>query len=131
MQRIVSKIILSLFCVLVVAVPGRAARDVTAQMSPHSNYQLLVLEVAQCIYCRLFRRDVLPTYKATQRSKSLPMRFVDLDHSSLSAFKLQKPIETVPTVILLHSRREVGRLAGYMGPETFLHALNHLLSKAP
>ncbi len=130
MCRSVSKFLVCGFCVLVATFPGRAARDVTAK-ARQSSYEIVVLEVAQCIYCKLFRRDVVPTYNASSRSKTIPMRFVDLDHGSLSAFQLTAPIETVPTVVLLHKRQEVGRLAGHVGPETFVHAINRMLSAAP
>ncbi len=116
---------------MVAILPSRAARDLTAEIATTSEYELVVLEVSRCIYCKLFRRDVVPTYNATSHAKSVPMRFVDLDHGSLSAFQLTGPIETVPTIVLLHHRREVGRLAGHIGPETFLHAVNRLLSEAP
>ena len=119
------------FCVLLAVLPTRAARDLAPTAQATSDYELLVLEVASCIYCQLFRRDVLPTYKATTHAKSIPMRFVDLDHGALDAIQLSKPIETVPTVILLHDHREVGRVAGHVGPELFLHAVNRLLSQAP
>ena len=116
---------------MVAILPSRAARDMTADTRITSEYELVVLEVSRCIYCKLFRRDVLPTYNATTHAKSVPLRFVDLDHGSLTAFQLTAPIETVPTIILLHQAREVGRLAGHIGPETFLHAVNRLLSEAP
>lgn len=116
---------------MISALPLRAARDLTIKPVEASEYELVVLEVSRCIYCRLFRRDVVPTYRATTHAKSVPMRFVDLDHGSLSAFQLSGPIETVPTIILLHRHREVGRLAGHIGPETFLHAVKQLLSGAP
>ncbi len=113
------------------ALPIRAARDLTAAPQAASDYELVVLEVAGCIYCQLFRRDVVPTYNATTHAKTVPMRFVDLDHGSLSAFQLTAPIEMVPTVVLLHQHREVGRVSGHIGPEIFLHAVNRLLSEAP
>jgi len=118
--------------IMVVAnLPSRAARDMTADTRIASEYELVVLEVSRCIYCKLFRRDVVPTYNATTHAKTVPMRFVDLDHGTVTAFQLTAPIDTVPTVVLLHRSREVGRLAGHIGPETFLHAVNRLLSEAP
>lgn len=117
--------------VMVAVAPGRAARDLRALPQDASDYELVVLEVARCIYCKLFRRDVVPTYNNTTHAKRVPMRFVDLDHGALSSFQLTAPVETVPTVILLHRHREVGRVSGHVGPEIFLHALNQLLAKAP
>lgn len=113
------------------AVETKAARDLTTPPRAESHYQLLVLEVPGCLYCDLFRRDVVPTYAASLRAKSVPMRFVDLEHGSLAAFDLQGPIETVPTIVLLDGRREVGRLTGHVGPEIFFHAVDRLISSAP
>lgn len=129
-KSVVGLVLISVL-VMAAAWPSRAARDMMAPQQVQSDYELLVLEVAQCIYCQLFRRDVLPTYQSTLYAKSVPMRFIDIDHGSLTAFKLSGPIETVPTVVLLHGDREVGRVAGHIGPETFLHAVNRLLSQAP
>ena len=131
LRTITSKLLLAGFCVLVAVLPSRAARDLTAAPVSTSGYEFIVLEVKRCIYCKLFRRDVLPTYKATTRSKIVPMRFIDLDHGSLAAFQLAGPVETVPTVVLLQGHREVGRVSGHVGPETFLHIVNRLLSEAP
>lgn len=114
-----------------VMAPTRAARDLSITPQTQSEYELVVLEVDDCVYCQLFRRDVVPTYQTTTHAKSIPMRFIDLEHGVLDAFKLSAPIETVPTVILLHRHREVGRLAGHIGPEIFLHAVKRLLSEAP
>lgn len=131
MRSRLSKIGLVIVCLCLAAFPVRGARDLTTAPDAVSDYQLIVLEVAHCIYCQLFRRDVLPTYEASARSKSVPMRFVDINHGSLAAFQLTAPVETVPTVVLLRQRREVGRLTGHVGPEIFLHALNRLISTAP
>lgn len=116
---------------MIAALPTRAARDLSTPAQAQSHYQLLVLEVSGCLYCDLFRRDVVPTYTASTRARSVPMRFVDLEHGSLDAFELRGPIETVPTIVLLDGHREVGRLAGHVGPEIFFHAVDRLMSSAP
>lgn len=113
------------------ALPSRAARDLGAVPKGNTHYELLVLEVSHCLYCQLFRRDVVPTYKASAHAGAIPMRFIDLDRAKLDAFQLSGPVETLPTVILLHRYKEVGRVSGHVGPEIFLHVVGRMLSAAP
>jgi hypothetical protein len=55
------------------------------------------------------------------------MRFVDLDAPDVDRLSLTAPIETVPTVLVVENGREVGRIAGYVGPQIFFHVLNRML----
>ncbi|MCU0953720.1 MAG: thioredoxin family protein [Hyphomicrobium sp.] len=109
------------------AVPGRAILDLQTSALPEARFELLVVETDNCIYCGLFRRDVAPTYTASIRARSVPMRFIDLNAPDIDALSLSAPIESVPTVLVVEQGREVGRIAGYVGPEIFFHSLNTLL----
>lgn len=120
-----------IMCLAAFILPGNAKRDFGLTPAQQSDYELVVLEVRQCIYCQLFRRDVVPTYESTRHAKSIPMRFVDLDFGSTDGLRLSGPVDTVPTVLLLRNHQEIGRLTGHIGPETFLHAFKQLLSEAP
>lgn len=90
--------------------------------------QLLVIEVPGCFYCRLFRRDVLPAYEATAHAQELPMRFVDVSAIESRSIELSRPIEMVPTIILMRGGREVGRLPGYPNAQIFLRSIRYLIS---
>lgn len=94
------------------------------------SMQIVVFEVADCIYCNLFRRHVEPVYAASTRAKTVPMRFVDLNDENAGTVGLQRPVDQVPTAVLLHENREIGRIPGYVGPETFFHAISHLIGAA-
>jgi thioredoxin-related protein len=92
--------------------------------------ELVVLEAPGCIYCGLFRRDVLPSYEASGRAKEMPIRFVDINDAAADALGLDSPVDIVPTFVVLKNNHEVGRIPGYTGPEFFFHTINHLLSGA-
>jgi thioredoxin-related protein len=107
---------------------GYAAYDPDTGALPISNLELVVVEVEGCIYCAIFRRDVLPAYEASPRAASVPMRFVDLNEIDSGQLALAAPIVSVPTVLLLKDGKEAGRIGGYVGPENFFYAINHLLA---
>ncbi len=60
----------------------------------------------------------------------MPMRFVDVNAIDEGSIGLATPITLVPTIVLMRDGREVGRLAGYTGPELFFEALTHMLDRA-
>ena len=111
--------------------PARAALDLTTPAVNSSEMEIVVVEVSGCIYCHLFRRDVWPTYEASVRSRDVPMRFVDLNSEKIAGFELERPIESVPTALVLRRGREVGRIPGYVGPEAFFHSIDRLLASQP
>ncbi|MGQ0674285.1 MAG: thioredoxin family protein [Hyphomicrobium sp.] len=120
-------LVLALCSTALVSAP-RAAHDLDTSSVAISQYELVVLEVENCIYCQIFRRDVLPGYELSARAKSVPIRFVDLNQPEADTLGLDSPVDLVPTVVLLNKRKEVGRIAGYVGPEAFFHAVNRLMS---
>ena len=132
MLRIVKMLVVALALAASAAIlpSSQAAWDIDADAGRETAYELLVLEVEGCIYCQLFRRDVVPGYEASERGKSVPLRFIDLNHASLDAFQLAHPVVEVPTVVLVKERQEIGRISGYIGPEPFYHAINHLMARA-
>jgi thioredoxin-related protein len=109
----------------------RAARDLDAPAAGSSGLELVVLEVPGCIYCPVFRRDVLPRYEVSPRASEVPLRFLDLNDKAADRLELEGPVDVAPTVVLLKDNREIGRIPGYVGPENFFHAVGYLLSRAP
>ena len=124
-------ICLALAALLAFAVQkARAALDGVTPPSS-SGLELVVLEVPGCIYCPVFRRDVLPRYDAFARGRELPIRFLDLNDAAADRLELDGPVGIAPTVVLLQDNREVGRIPGYLGPDNFFHAVGHLLTQVP
>ena len=109
---------------------SHAGLDVEAPL-PTSNLELIVMEAEGCTYCDLFRRDVLPSYQASERAKDMPIRFLDINDATAEELGLDSPVDIVPTFVVLKDHKEVGRIPGYVGPEFFFHSINHLISSAP
>jgi len=113
---------------ITLAPAARAAIETSALPAP--SLQLIVIEVPGCFYCRLFRRDVLPAYAATPNARRIPMRVIDLKAAKARKLSLARPIDVVPTVVLLRGGKEIGRIPGYLARENFLRSINYLLSHA-
>jgi thioredoxin-related protein len=129
-----SRVLLLSLAILAATLLGsatRAAHDLETGSLPVSGYEILVVEAEGCIYCQIFRRDVLPAYATSPRARQVPMRFVDVNAADAAKIALNEPVELVPTALVLKEGREVGRIAGYVGPEAFFHSINRLLAIAP
>ena len=107
--------------------PGRALVDLETSALPDARMELLVVEIDNCIYCGIFRRDVAPTYQGSPRGRDVPMRFVNINAPDVDRLQLTAPIDSVPTVLVIENGREVGRISGYVGPEFFFHSLSRIL----
>ena len=127
MRSLVSAVAAALLLFLACNGPGRAAID--ADASPSGSVELLVFEHADCTYCRVFRRDVLPKYKNSTAGSSVPLRFVDIEKSDTSALSLKSRIHVVPTVVLMKEGKEIDRIVGYWGPDNFFKLLAQMLIK--
>ena len=107
---------------------GRAALNVAGPAGTPA-VELLVFERADCAYCRVFRRDVLPKYRHAVRDDAVPLRFVDIDKSDTASLALKARIDTLPTAVLMKNGREVDRIVGYWGPTNFFIMLSHILAR--
>ena len=106
---------------------GRAAHDPAAAKPSIEIQELIVLEAPNCIYCSIFKRDVLPSYQRSKRGGELPIRFLDLNDPAADKLKLTASVSMVPTIVLMRSGEEAGRISGYTGPEAFFHSVARLL----
>lgn len=120
---------LFIFCVgIAAALPAsKAARDLQTAAYPGSNLQLVVLEVDGCVYCDVFRRQMLAAYKASKQGKKAPIRFVDINDPALGDIGLTQPVGMVPTFIMLENNQEIGRIPGLMGRQDFFRAIDYIL----
>ncbi len=127
-MRILPALVVALLAVSVTA-PGRAAPDFLTPARADAPTEIVVLEAPGCIYCTIFRRDVLPAYQTSPRAAEVPIRFVDLNDEKAGSLGLTQPVDTVPTFVILRNNEELGRIPGYVGPETFFHGINYILSR--
>lgn len=103
-----------------------AARDMDAP-PPDSGFEIVVMEVEGCRYCPLFRSNVLPVYLATPRGRDVPVRFQDLNAADMNRLKLKGAIDVVPTAVLMRDKAEIGRIPGYVAPETFARMITDMM----
>ena len=96
-----------------------------------SPFELVVVEAEGCIYCQVFRRDVLSACKESEQAKGLPVRFVDVNDIAADHLSFNSDVDMVPTFVVVKSHAEVGRISGYMGREEFFHSIRYLLDSAP
>lgn len=132
MRRLLLLAALALIAIGSADIPSKAARDVqTGSLSSDGgSLELVVFEVDGCIYCGVFRRDVLPTYQLSQHAKGVPIRFVDINDPAADRIGIDGRISMVPTFVLLKDNREVGRIPGYFSPENFFQMVRNLISQA-
>ena len=108
-------------------IPVKAAQGPATGQISASSAELLVFETKQCLYCFIFRRDVVPDYMQSMRAKTVPMRFIDIHETDVNRLRLSRPLTMLPTVVLMKNGREVDRINGYMGPEPFFHMVSRML----
>ncbi len=113
------------------AVPLNAARNEQIVEPGAGRFELVLVQIENCVYCDVFRRDVMPQYVLSGKAKDLPLRFLDLNTPEARQLQLSEgPVTIVPTLLLVRANREVARAPGYMGPEGFFHAVDWMLSNA-
>ena len=92
--------------------------------------QLVMFEEQGCPWCAAFRREVLPIYGNTEEAKIAPIRRVDVMEARPDDLKHIRGIIYSPTFVLLDDDgKEVGRIEGYPGFDTFWERLDLLLEK--
>ena len=128
--RALSAVIVALVATLMLSDGGRAARDQATARPSTVVQELIVVEVANCTYCDVFRRDVLPRYQLSKRASDLPIRFVDLNDPAADQLQLSSSVTMVPTVVLMRQGAEAGRISGYWGPEAFFKGIAQMLGVA-
>ena len=138
MKRLAAALAVVILTPLSLAVTSDAntARDTESETAtaiaaeqPGENLQLVVLEAPGCDYCNLFRRYVVPAYETSPKSRTVPLKFIDMNDKAYDELGLDGPVDLVPTTILMRNNREVGRIPGYVGTENFFHAVNHLVAQ--
>ena len=120
---------LAAFLALLPASQGFGRADLEGGPARTPAVEVLVFEHADCVYCRVFRRDVLPKYHLAVRADAAPLRFVDIATADTASLGLNSHIDTLPTVVVMRDGREVERIVGYWGPTNFFKLLSHILTR--
>ena len=128
-----STLVALLFALTMTVPPAttQAGLDMGTGALPANSLELVVIEADGCIFCEIFRSDVLPSYEASEQGKQMPASFVDINDMEATHIEFKGAVDIVPTFIVVKNHREVGRISGYVGPENFFHSINYLLASAP
>ncbi len=125
----VARVVLLAAVMMAPPLVSHAARDHSEPKVEAMSYELVVFEVDGCIYCDVFKRDVLPLYRASETSRKAPMRFVNLSYVDETKMALSEAVTIAPTVVLMHNGREVDRITGYTGPVTFVQLVRRMMGE--
>jgi len=93
-----------------------------------TDWVLVMVEQAGCVYCARWDAEVAPEYPLTPEGRFAPLRRVDLRDLPEDLSFDSRPIYT-PTFVLMGDGEEVGRLEGYPGEDFFWGLLGRLLSQ--
>jgi hypothetical protein len=89
--------------------------------------ELIMTDYRACRYCALFNREVGKGYQQTEAGHIAPLRRVSPLKKWPSDLVNVTPARHTPVFILVEHGKEVGRFAGYVGPDSFWSELNPLL----
>ncbi len=130
MQKAMRLAIVAAIAMCLASLPGLAAREDKSTNTTTTGLELVVFERRPCTYCEIFRREILPRYVSAPTARTVPMRFVDIDHVDIESLGLRTQLTLLPTIVLMQKGAEVERIAGYTGPETFFPLVQALMNRA-
>ena len=91
--------------------------------------ELLMFWRGGCVWCQRWDRDVGAIYDKTPEAKLLPLRRIDVERQTASGVALASPVRYTPTFVVVDNGREVGRITGYSGDDSFWGLLGALAAK--
>lgn len=107
-----------------------SADDVEAGAAQPERLRLVVFEVAGCTYCSMFKQQIEPIYVESAQAKLAPLQYVDITNGDPKDLLTLEPITIAPTVVLFRGNREVDRIPGYSGPQTFLTLVDTMVASS-
>ena len=105
------------------------ATFITLASSPAHAAELVMFEQAACPWCQLFDREIAPSYKKSEEGLRAPLRRIDIDKPLPSDLAFIQVERLTPLFVLVDKGREIGRIRGYPGEESFWMQLAVLFQK--
>ncbi|MGA7973547.1 MAG: thioredoxin family protein [Pseudolabrys sp.] len=96
---------------------------------PAHAAELVMFEQAGCPWCARFDREIAPTYTKTAEGQRAPLRRVDIDKPIPPDLAFVQVERFTPVFVLVDKGREIGRIRGYPGEESFWMQLAVLFQK--
>lgn len=93
--------------------------------------ELLMFEDPGCVWCRRWHAEIGPSYPNTEEGRRAPLRRVHIRDQDVTGVALSARITGTPTFVLAEDGVEIGRIAGYPGPDFFYPMLDEILEKLP
>lgn len=97
--------------------------------SPAGAAELVMFEQAACPWCARFDRDIAPAYQKSAEGQRAPLRRVDIDRPLPPDLAFIQVERLTPLFVLVDKGREIGRIRGYPGEESFWMQLSVLFGK--
>ena len=91
--------------------------------------ELVMFEKAGCPWCEAFDREIAPIYGKTEEGRRAPLRRVDLMRALPADLAFIQVERLTPLFVLIDQGREIGRIRGYPGDESFWGLLGALIRK--
>ena len=91
--------------------------------------ELVMFEQAGCVWCEAFDREIAPIYRKTEEGLRAPLRRVDTGQSLPPDLAFIERERLTPLFVLVDKGREIGRIRGYPGEDSFWGLLSVLMQK--
>jgi hypothetical protein len=91
--------------------------------------QLVMFEQAGCAWCETFDRQVAPSYAKSEEGLRAPLRRVDISEPLPPDLSFIQVERFTPVFVLVDKGREIGRIRGYPGAESFWMQIDMLFDR--
>ena len=91
--------------------------------------ELVMFETQGCPWCVKWHRELGAIYPKSDEGRLLPLRVVDVRAVRPKDLRGIKAIKYSPTFVAVECGREVGRIVGYQGDETFWGELGAIVER--
>ena len=102
---------------------------ITFASSPARAAELVMFAQKACPWCERFDRDIEPSYKKSEEGLRAPLRQIDIDKPIPPDLSFIQVERLTPLFVLVDKGREIGRIRGYPGEESFWMQLAVLFQK--
>ena len=91
--------------------------------------ELVMFEQAGCEWCAAFDREIAATYPKTEEGRRAPLRRLNIAQPLPQDLAFIAVERMTPLFVLVDNGREIGRIRGYPGEDSFWGLLGILIKK--
>ena len=93
--------------------------------------ELVMFEQAGCVWCAAFDKEVATAYSKSEEGRRAPLRRVDITRDLPPDLAFIQVERLTPLFVLVDRGREIGRIRGYPGAESFWMQIAVLFDRLP